>query len=83
MPVTSPEQSRVRSIKEFPMFKVIKVVVLAAICYLGYVNFVKGSKAEKIAVQAADVGKKTVELGKEGLDTFDAGVKSQLKEHVK
>lgn len=65
------------------MKTVIKIVIVVSLCYIGYKNFVEDTKAEKIALQAADVGKQTVELGKEGLDTFDAGVKNQLKEYVK
>lgn len=61
------------------MFKAIKVLVIVAVVYLGYVNFIKGSKAEKIAVQAADVGKQTVVLGKDGLDGLNNTVKSHIK----
>lgn len=61
------------------MFKVIKILIIVAIVYLGYVNFVQGSKAEKIAVQAADVGKQTVVLGKDGLDDLNSTVKSHIK----
>ena len=56
------------------MFKAIKVLVIVSVVYLGYVNFIKGSKAEGIALNAADVGKQTVNLGKEGLDKVNAKV---------
>ena len=61
------------------MSKVIMIVVVISGVYLGYKNFVEGSKAEKIALNAADVGKQTVDLGKDGLNGLNSTVKSHIK----
>ena len=61
------------------MFKALKVLIIVSVVYLGYVNFVQGSKAEKIALQAADVGKQTVVLGKDGLDKVNTKVLEVVK----
>ena len=61
------------------MLKVIMIIVVISGVYLGYKNFVQGTKAEKIAIQAADVGKQTVDLGKEGLDKVNVKLQQVAK----
>lgn len=61
------------------MMEVIKGMILGSIVYLTYINFVEGSKVEKLVFQAADVGKQTVVMGKEGLDQVNNKVLEVVK----